>query len=86
MGINDLEVSLKKHYFLFLDRQYLIFEQVTVVNKNEAFNVILSAVSNNNLSISFQSHRVAGKNIKICHLMSKCEVHKKLSQVKIKFG
>lgn len=45
MGINDLEVSLKKHYFLFLDRQYLInFEQVTVVNKNETFNVILSAV------------------------------------------
>lgn len=37
MGINDLEVSLKKHYFLF-------FEQVTVVNKNETFNVILSAV------------------------------------------
>lgn len=43
MGINDLEVSLKKHYFLFLDRLYL-FEQVTVVNKNETFNVILSAV------------------------------------------
>ena len=35
----------KKHYFLFLERQNLILlEQVTVVNKNETFNVILSAV------------------------------------------
>ena len=41
---------------------------------------------NNNLFISFQSHGVTAKNIKICHLMSKCEVHKKLSQVKIKIG
>lgn len=85
MGINDLEVS-PKNIISFFWKDSTLFEQVTVINKNEAFNVILSAVSNNNLSISFQSHGVAGKNIKVCHLMSKCEVHKKLSQVKIKFG